>query len=349
MVLLSVFYAFPALSYGADGAEENNKNARPIVISLWHIDTFEGGKGSRAAFLKNVALSYCKNKNCLIMVSSYSAAGANAAFEKGTYPDMLSFGIGLNADPSAFTALKVSELISDDAGEGAAKGKEFLAGAEKQNGNVAPAIPWCCGCYAIYAKTEDFARVGADTALISSGGSNLATVAAALRLGGVNASSVKESTAAYVDFLNGKSEYLFGTQRDAYRFCSRGAEVRVCAVTDYNDLFQYIGVTNKNNAETATLKQIKEECAAFLKYLLSRGVQSTLYKIGMFSPYFKVYAPIAAESAETALSAELESGLFEKGVKNTASVFLSGAAYANADKYAREGNMAELKKILKTL
>lgn len=347
VLLLSVFYAFPALSSGADGAEKTDKNARPVVISLWHIDTFEGGKGSRATFLKNAALSYCKNKDSLIMVSSYSAAGAKAAFEKGMYPDMLSFGIGLNADPAVFSALKFSELIPNGIGDGAAK--RNYAGAAKQNGNVAPAIPWCCGCYAVYAKTEDFTRVCTDTTLISNGGGNLATVAAALRLGSVNASSVKESTAAYVDFLNGKSEYLFGTQRDAYRFCSRGAEVRINAVTEYNDLFQYIGVIRKKSTEKSTQNQTEEECVSFLKYLLSRQVQSTLYKIGMFSPYFKVYAPIAAESAEASLAAELESGLFEKGVKTTTSVFLSGAAYAEADKYAKEGNITALKKILKTL
>ena len=341
VLVLSVFYAFPALTSESEGSD-NDEN-QPAVISLWHIDTFEGGKGSRAAFLKNVALSYCRNKNTIIMVSSYSAAGARSAFESGSYPDMLSFGIGLNVDPAVFSAFKFSELFSVEA----EKDSTNVAAAAKQSGNEALAVAWCCGCYGLYSKNGDFSRVSADTALISSGGSNLATVAAAMRLGKVSAGSVKESTAAYVDFLNGKSEYLFGTQRDAYRFCSRGVEVRANAVTEYNDLFQYIGVTQKTNGNDAAQKRAKEECAAFLKYLLSRQVQSTLYKIGMFSPYFRIYAPIAAESAETALSAELENGWFEKGVNHTIGVFLSDATYAQADKFAREGNVTALKKFLK--
>lgn len=348
VLLLSVFYAFPSLS-SRGAAEEKNQSERPVVLSLWHIDTFEGGKGSRASFLKNVALSYCKqNKKIIIMVSSYSAAGAEAAFESGNYPDMLSFGIGLNADPAMFSALKISGLLSAESEKQAGKREAAYAGATGQNGGEAAAIAWCCGCYALYSRTDDFSRVGADTTLISSGGGNLATVAAALRLGKGNDENVKKSVAAYAAFLNGDAEYLLGTQRDAYRFCSRGAEVRACAVSDYNDLYQYIGVTHRSNANAAQ-KQAREECAAFLKYLLSHEVQSALYKIGMFSPYFKIYAPIAAESAETALSAQLESGWFDTGIKRTIGVFLSDAAYAKADGYARNGNVTELKKILKTL
>lgn len=341
--VLSMFYAFPLLTSESDGTDKDRE--QPAVISLWHIDTFEGGKGSRAAFLKNAALSYCKNKNSIVMVSSYSAAGARSAFDSGSYPDMLSFGIGLNVDPAAFSAFKFSEVFPGEA----EKDSSNVTVTTKQGGNEALAVAWCCGCYALYSKNGDFSRVCADTSLISSGGGNLATVAAAMRLGKINADSVKESAAAYVDFLNGKSEYLFGTQRDAYRFCARGVEVRANAVTEYNDLFQYIGVTQKPNGNDAAQKRTKEECAAFLKYLLSRQVQSTLYKIGMFSPYFKVYAPIAAESAETALSAELESGWFEKGVNHSIGVFLSDATYTEADKFAREGNVTALKKILKTL
>ena len=344
---LSAFYAFPALTLHGETNEGENPAARPVVLSLWHVDTFEGGKGSRASFLKNAALSYCKNKNAVIMVCSYTAAGARAAFEQGETPDMLSFGIGLNADPATFSALNVSEILSDEAEKQTLKALN-VAGASAKNGE-ALALPWCCGCYALYGKAEDFSRVGADTALISSGGSNLVSVAAALRLGGVNGDAVKKSVAAYADFLNGKSEYLLGTQRDAYRFCARGVKVYAAAVTEYNDLYQYIGVTRKKQANTAAEKRAEEECVAFLKYLLSYRVQSALYKTGMFSPYFKIYAAIAALSEETALSAALESGWFETGVKRSVGVFLSDAAYAEADKYAREGNVTALKKILKTL
>ncbi|MGN1062625.1 MAG: hypothetical protein ACI4RO_05790 [Candidatus Scatosoma sp.] len=346
VIFLSVFYAFPALSSNGEAGE--SRTDRPVVLSLWHIDTFEGGKGSRASFLKNAALSYCKSKDAIIMVSSYSAAGARAAFGQGEMPDMLSFGIGLNADPAMFSSLKISEIISAEAEKQTLKTLN-CAGASEKNGGEAVAVPWCCGCYALYSESEDFSRVSADTALISSGGNNLASVAAALRLGGVKSGSLKESTAAYADFLSGKSEYLLGTQRDAYRFCTRGVKVRAEAVTEYNDLYQYIGVTRKKQSESDGGRRAEEECAAFLKYLLSFQVQSTLYKTGMFSPYFKIYASIAAESAEKALSAELESGWFETGVKRSIGVFLSDAAYAEADKYAREGNVTALKKILKTL
>lgn len=99
---LSAFYAFPYLRARGGGQENNVGADRPAVLSLWHTDTFEGGKGSRAAFLKRVAAEYGKkNRGVAVLVSSYSAEGLQAAFLKGETPDLLSFGIGAEADTAA--------------------------------------------------------------------------------------------------------------------------------------------------------------------------------------------------------------------------------------------------------
>ena len=75
VALLSVFYAYPALT----SEKETKNNERPVVLSLWHIDTFEGGKGSRANFLKNAATAFgTETRDCVILVSDYTAAGAKA-------------------------------------------------------------------------------------------------------------------------------------------------------------------------------------------------------------------------------------------------------------------------------
>lgn len=84
---LSVFIAVPALT-----AKSSSPQSRSGIVRLWNIDTFEGGKGSRSAFLNRISAAYEKaHDGVYIMVSSYTAEGAAAAIREGNLPDMLSF------------------------------------------------------------------------------------------------------------------------------------------------------------------------------------------------------------------------------------------------------------------
>ena len=71
---------------------------KSVILTVWHIDGFEGGKGSRYTFLREVATSFSKqNKGVYILVSSYTQSGANDLINKGKTPDVISFGgVGLN-------------------------------------------------------------------------------------------------------------------------------------------------------------------------------------------------------------------------------------------------------------
>ena len=46
------------------------------VLTLWQIDGFEGGKGSRATYLQNIADEFSKSSGCYITVNSLSADAA---------------------------------------------------------------------------------------------------------------------------------------------------------------------------------------------------------------------------------------------------------------------------------
>lgn len=348
VALLSVFYAYPALT----SEKETKNNERPVVLSLWHIDTFEGGKGSRANFLKNAATAFGKEKrDCVILVSDYTAAGAKAAFESGKYPDLLSFGIGFDADPALF--IPFDDLFFSG-GTGTKKGKSV-------------AYPWCAGAYAVFSRSGDFSRLSADTVIVSKGGGNLAETACALHLGsgakkiaddgnsddGETAEKRKsaiaeDSLAAYVDFLNGKREYLFGTQRDLYRFAARGTEIHAQAAQIYNDLYQYIGVLNCGEAtgeEAENQKTARRFGRSFVSYLLAEKVQSTLDKIGMFSLSADIYgADTGAGAMESALQ-----GKNGKKIVWTANVFMSEATRKDAEKFAADGEIVQLKKFLKSV
>lgn len=225
--------------------KSENAEAR-TVVRVWNIDTFEGGKGSRTAFLKSVAREL--KGEAYYLVTSYTLEGALSAFAEGDAPDVLSFGVGL----SEFAELLLPLPYSFTGGE---------------LGGKTLAYPWCMGGYYLFSLT-DFEGEGR-TAL-SVGGENLPAVAA--RLEGITGEET-ESVAAYTGFLSGKYRYLFGTQRDVCRFQARGAIVQARPLTKYCDLYQYIGILSSEKWEASL---------AFVEALLSPEVQGRLSQIGMF-------------------------------------------------------------------
>lgn len=311
VVSAAVFYAIPEL----ERADDEKESARGAV-RLWNVDTFEGGKGSRTAFLNRVSAEYEKErKDTYVLVSSHTIEGATAAFEAGNYPDMLSFGVG-------FTAAGIAGM--------AIEGKSFSGG--EINGECL-ALPWCRGVYAIYSRENDFEHVAKDTAVLSSGGKNLVRVAAAtLPLFGEL--TVKDSVTAYADFLNGKAKYLFGTQRDACRFHARGVNVYCKAIESYSDLYQYVTVLTEDRERQAI-------CEEYIERLLGEKTQKKLTEIGMFSPYYDIY------DADSPIEDELE----RANVQKTIGVFTSDNGLRAADEAAeralREGNAEVLKIFLK--
>ncbi len=219
------------------------------VVSVWNVDTFEGGKGSRTAFLKKIARKVEKQRaGVYFLVTNYTIEGAEAAAAQGNAPDLLSFGVGLSVFAEQSFALPY----------------DFAGGSL---GGECRAVPWCRGGYFLFSLTDDFDSKG--TVALSDGGKNLPEAAAAYAQ--VRGEKV-ESQAAYTGFLNGTYRYLLGTQRDVCRFQARGATVYRKPLPLYNDLFQYISVLS--NAH-------REDAFAFLDVLLSAETAALLGEIGM--------------------------------------------------------------------
>ena len=226
--------------------QKSEKAEARTVVRVWNIDTFEGGKGSRTAFLKSVAREL--KGEAYYLVTNYTLEGALSAFAEGDAPDVLSFGVGLSEFAERLLPLK----------------REFAGG---ELGGKTLAYPWCMGGYYLFSLI-DFEGEGR-TAL-SVGGENLPAVAA--RLEGISGEET-ESVAAYTGFLSGKYRYLLGTQRDVCRFQARGAIVQARPLTKYCDLYQYIGILSAEKREASL---------AFVEALLSPEVQGRLSQIGMF-------------------------------------------------------------------
>lgn len=226
--------------------QKSEKAETRTVVRVWNIDTFEGGKGSRTAFLKSVAREL--KGEAYYLVTSYTLEGALSAFAEGEAPDVLSFGVGLSEFAERLLPLK----------------REFAGG---ELGGKTLAYPWCMGGYYLFSLT-DFEGDG--RTVLSVGGENLPAVAA--RLEGISGEET-ESVAAYTGFLSGKYRYLLGTQRDVCRFQARGVSVQARPLTKYCDLYQYIGILSSEKRDASL---------AFVEALLSPEVQGRLSQIGMF-------------------------------------------------------------------
>lgn len=231
--------------------EEAPSEARTRVVRVWHIETFEGGKGSRASLLKAAARRVEEARTGVYFLITVKAAeGAVRSLEEGDMPDAISFGVGL----SQFAEL--SEPLPYSFAGGEADGRCL-------------AVPWCAGRYYLFSRTEDFSAEGKTA--ISRGGENLPAVAA--RLAGINGEELP-SLSAYSAFLAGEYRYLLGTQRDVCRFETRGVNVYKRELPAYCDLYQYFSVLSAEQ---------REDCLALLGELLSERGQSALSQVGMLS------------------------------------------------------------------
>ncbi|MBO5851669.1 MAG: hypothetical protein J6R29_05015 [Clostridia bacterium] len=258
IALLTSFILLPFFT--SELTASGQKKEYKAILRIWHIDTFEGGAGSRATFLKNVGAKFTKkNKGVLFLVSSLTENSAIKKIENGELPDLISFGAGsLNVYENLYSQSKLN--VKDG---GTFNDKRYLTA-------------WCMGGYFKITKgKKDYSKL-----IISQGNSNLSTVAVCLEKLNANSVVIKQPLEAYSLFLNSQDACLIGTQRDIVRLISKGVSFEATPIPSFNDLYQYVGVTSKD--ETKRLYAF-----SFIDFLLSRDIQKTLVNIKMLSPLYK--------------------------------------------------------------
>ena len=232
------------------------------VITVWHIDTFEGGKWSRREFLNYVAKRFeKKNVGVLIMVKSISKDGLVESIEKGELPDIISYGAGVDL-------VKLSEIQSD---------KKFTNG---QVNKKQYALPWCKGGYVLFSNVEKQIDDEIEKILVSQSEYSQALLAFLSENLTAKKIEVLSPLEAYVQFVSGKVDYFLGTQRDVERLEMKGYSYKAKPLENFNDLYQYVSLTEKGSAKNYTQK--------FINYLLSEEVQKELTKISMFSQFYDI-------------------------------------------------------------
>lgn len=181
------------------------------ALTVWQIDSFEGGKGSRADFLQNIGNEFSKKENCYINVVSLSAEAARLNLSNGNVPDIVSYGAGMYGIESYVNGFSV----------------------------------WCRGGYCLLTLDTncDFSDVTYENTVINKGKDNFSNVAALFC--GVQSGKFESSTSAYVKLLNGEFKYLLGSQRDIFRLKTRNVAFSVKPITAFNDLYQNVSITTK--------------------------------------------------------------------------------------------------------
>lgn len=215
----------------ADGEEDDALQ----VLTMWQIDSFEGGRGSRAEYLRSLAQDYAKTANVYIEVTALSSDAARTNISAGVVPDIISYGAGFYG---------IESLVSEGYGKA-----------------------WCRGAYCLIALSgTDFSSVSTANTVINEGKDNLVSVAALFS--GLQGADYAAPTSAYVSLISGEYEFLLGTQRDVIRLQTRGESFEVKPLTEFNDLYQYISVLTRDGEKAAVAEE-------YINYVLSHGESLT--------------------------------------------------------------------------
>jgi hypothetical protein len=268
------------------------------VVSMWHIENFEGGSGSRHQFLlKQMIALEKKHKGLLVSIQTLTKAQAQDQIEKGILPDLVSFGTGAG-DIFANYAQDYQGRLNIRA--------EFIKAGSK--GDKVKAVAYMAGGYLLFCNSELANTMGIDTnnnlidnifidghvynkgksirySLVAARENNL-PLAAVLKntIGVFQKNSYFEAQSqfdAYNAFISKNALMLLGTQRDLNRVINRinqnnMFECEILYLKGYTDLVQYLSITAKDG-------QSQQRARLIIEYLTSHNAQSALCGIGMFS------------------------------------------------------------------
>lgn len=273
-----------------------------VVLTMHHIETFEGGTNSRSTFLKNQALKFNKQyNNVYISVITMTPEQLILNLKENNIPDMYSFGTGVGEYISGF--LTTLDKINT---------KSFL----KSSGilyNETYVYPYILSGYSLisnenllknnknidffdensenFEKKEYFVNrmesVSVNRKLVSGvsigrGFTSAVSSIVDLDESQIDATIFDTTYDAYCNFVEGKSVSLIGTARDLARCKNRenNGKLSPCIYTplsSYSDLVQYVGVVSRGTQYSMSISKI------FAKYLTSSSAQKNLSKYGLFS------------------------------------------------------------------
>ncbi len=270
----------------------NLSNSSKTILTVYHIETFEGGTNSRSKYLERQASLFNKKyPNCFVVVKTLTPDELALNLRKNELPDLYSFGVGVGSYIAGF----LEEL------EGNSNIRKDLTGyGERQRKLLA--YPYILSGYCLIShenlisglESSDISNYTLSTKYnnkevkgLSIATKSLINPVLALRKNNINYNIVdlvefNSTYDAYNNFIAKKSVSLIGTARDLARCKNRevNGSLSSCKYTflgGFSDLVQYIGVVDSGS-------DAKEHYAKlFANFLLTDNAQSTLSRYGLFS------------------------------------------------------------------
>jgi len=277
-VIICVAIFLPIKDYNS----ANSQNYE--VLTLWHIDSFEGGVGSRASYLRKVAEQFEKSENCLITVVSETTDDALEKIRSGLVPDLISYSVGMGEVFSLANQLKSSPMSAG----GEFDGKFFAA-------------CWAFGGYVKMIKKGSMPQ----KTVISKGLYTYPEIACYYNNIDFSAAEFLSPQRAFDLFRYNGDYALIGTQRDIYRLKRFIDDYEITPLSGFTDLMQYISVTSSDENKKIFAQK-------FVDYLLSDG-QKNINDLGLMS------VDKNCNNADNGLIG----ALFDVGYDKTLSVFAS--------------------------
>lgn len=279
-LILSPFVLFPkiyALNYSFNKEYEFDFQG---VLTLWNVDTFEGGSVSRTTFLEKRTLEFEKqNKGVYISIQNISLEQLKLNLNSGKKPNLITFGIGVEND---FCEDLITLSSSYNVREDLLKGGFY-------NQNL-KALPIMLGGYSVISNKEkifdenifESMKKQNESLIFSSNESINPLICLAINDITLNSQQILaiDSFDAYDKFINNKFNVLLGTQRDFYRCKNRENNLKgnysYNFLDGFSDLVQYASIF-------FSTEKTQKMCEKFLEFLVSENVQKKLANINMFS------------------------------------------------------------------
>lgn len=193
-----------------------------VCLQFWHVDSFEGGTGSRRAYLQRLSKSFCADllkksgARVTVDVKQLTPLAQNELFKKGIYPDVISFGAGVQVPYERLVKL------------------DFTAGEVGVYNGEPYAAVWAQGGYVCVTRPENGDISGyiiCEQALANP----LLALKLSKTLADAEIITLPAKDGVY-EFYRKKGYALVGTQRDLYRLDGK-LPIVVEPLSGYNDLY----------------------------------------------------------------------------------------------------------------
>ena len=273
------------------------------VLTLWNIDTFEGGCSSKTSFLEDVSLKFEKqNKGAYIKVENLGIDEFLQRLKDNKMPDMFSFGLGAQKYLQDKMISLPNKVLTN------VKSNFLSCGIDGEN---IKAVPWSYSLYTLISSLTRIEKAGKtynnnlkelvldlsydkkykkNTKHIYSltfGGNEFANalnifnrefdknVINEVNLRNIDINYNKNTFyEAYVNFVNYQSSVLLGMENRC--FLGKETDAIYEPLLSFTDLVNYISVLTKDSNK-------QNVCLDFVDFLLSENIQKEIKNIGLFS------------------------------------------------------------------